>query len=157
MQGNLKPINWRLMQQVVDILSDFNDATVQLSHASSCISEVVPVAFLLQESLKKVTDQDQGVKEFKKKLQTAVLDRMSKYEELDHYAVATLLDSKYDEELSSLAHAHAHVIAHDHARAPCSMLHAHTPYSILLLMLMHTSSVHNPSGTRSTCSGTLPT
>jgi hypothetical protein len=88
-------IQWSLLEKLLKLLQDFYDVTEQLSHASACISEVIPVVYMLTESLDSVTSDDQGVKTFKAKPLSSVKKRMSKYETMEQYSVATLLDQRY--------------------------------------------------------------
>ena len=58
-------------------------------------TQVVPTVFMLRESLELITEEDNGVKTWKKHLLGAVTKRMAVYESIEHFALATVLDPRY--------------------------------------------------------------
>jgi hypothetical protein len=72
----------------------FYEATLQLSHASSCISEVVPVTTILLDALAQGKN-DAGVIGYKFNLRSRLRESMGDFEKDPTYAVATLLDPRY--------------------------------------------------------------
>jgi hypothetical protein len=72
----------------------FYEATLQMSHSSSCISEVVPVVTILLNALAQGKN-DAGVIGYKFNLRSRLRDSMGDFEKNPTYAVATLLDPRY--------------------------------------------------------------
>jgi hypothetical protein len=70
-------------------------ATIQLSHNSCCISEVVPIVSQILENQKNISSEDRGVITLKRNLYKSVEQRMGHFEELEQYAVATLVDPRF--------------------------------------------------------------
>ena len=86
--------DWALMEKVVKVLEVFYEATVRLSSNSACISDVIPTITGLLVTLNVENREDQGVKDFKRKLKAALVERLGSKEELEKYSVATLLDPR---------------------------------------------------------------
>jgi hypothetical protein len=72
----------------------FYEATLQLSHSSSCISEVVPVTTILLNALARGKN-DTGIVGYKFNLMSRLRDSMGNFEKDDTYAVSTILDPRY--------------------------------------------------------------
>ena len=87
--------DWLLMDRVVKILKIFQDATVQFSSSSACISEVVPTVSSLLYALGPGGSGDQGVKDLKRRLHANILHRLGDKEMDEAYSVATLLDPRF--------------------------------------------------------------
>ena len=83
-----------MMERVVKVLQVFFEATEKLSHNSSCISEVIPVVTILLAALDK-GDHDLGVTGMKFNLRSKLRANMGNLEDVDIYAVATLVDPRY--------------------------------------------------------------
>ena len=86
--------DWTLIDQVVDILEPFEDATKWLSYHDASISMVVPIVTSITESLK-TSSADRGVITMKKALKDAMDARFGNVESNEHYTIATFLDAKY--------------------------------------------------------------
>jgi hypothetical protein len=87
--------DWTLMEKVVKVLEVFYEATLKLSSSSACISDVIPIITGLLYTLSPGGNrEDQGVKDFKRKLRASLTDRLGEKELLEHYSVATLLDPR---------------------------------------------------------------
>ena len=67
----------------------------KVSSVALVCTQVVPVVFMLRESLEKITEEDNGVKTWKALLLGSVTKRMAVYETKEHFAVATVLDPRY--------------------------------------------------------------
>ena len=89
------------MGKVVKVLEVFYEATVRLSSSSACISDVVPTVTSLLVALGPGDGDDNGVKDFKRKLKASLLERLGNKEDLEMYSLATLLDPRYDKSLFS--------------------------------------------------------
>ena len=96
-----------LLKKIVKVLDPFFRVTLQLSRDDACISEVnldtlycflvtihqvVPIVTQLKEDLAEVSDDDQGIKGFKRKLLAGVEERMGKLEEQEKYSLSSSLD-----------------------------------------------------------------
>ena len=86
---------WKVTKSVVNVLEPFKSATVQLSSASTCISESIPIASMILESLESSSDTDIGVKDLKKRLKSNLSERTQFMEDNNDYRIATLLDQRY--------------------------------------------------------------
>ena len=91
---NISNAEWTLMDKVVKVLGVFFEATERFSSASSCISEVIPTITGLLVTLTIHDRDDNGVKDFKRKLKDSIERRLGGKETLEHYSVATLLDPR---------------------------------------------------------------
>jgi len=89
--------DWDLMEKVCHVLQCFEEATKMLSGANSSISQAIPFITIIIDELDVKKKEDHGVITFKKILQTAMIDRFSKYESKEEFAIATLLDTRYKE------------------------------------------------------------
>ena len=98
---NITNADWSLMGKVVKVLEVFYEATVRLSSSSACISDVVPTVTSLLVALGPGDGDDNGVKDFKRKLKASLLERLGNKEDLERYSLATLLDPRYDKSLFS--------------------------------------------------------
>jgi hypothetical protein len=78
----------------------FYEATLQLSHSSSCISEVVPVTTILLNALARGKD-DAGVIGYKYNLRSKLRESMGDLEKNLDYALATQVDPRYKSTPSS--------------------------------------------------------
>ena len=87
-------LEWQLLEKVVRVLRPFVDATQMLSQHDASISMAIPVVTSIMASLD-VADADNGVKQMKRNLKTAMQVRFADMEKNDDYAVATLLDCKW--------------------------------------------------------------
>ena len=56
--------------------------------------QVIPVNMVLLKNLETVTDDDFGVKRFKRELLSAMERRLKDFETLDYFAVATLCEKR---------------------------------------------------------------
>ena len=86
--------DWTLIDQVVDILEPFEEATKWLSYHDASISMVVPIVTSITVSLK-TSSADRGVITMKKALKDAMDARFGNVESNEHYTIATFLDAKY--------------------------------------------------------------
>merc|ERR1719430_2319032 len=84
-----------LLKRVCHVLEPFYEATLQLSNDSSCISEVIPIVTQLKESLSKVSEDERGVKTFKKDLLASIERRMGHFEEMEQFSLASALDPRF--------------------------------------------------------------
>ena len=84
-----------MTKSVVNVLEPFKSATVQLSSASTCISESIPIASMIFESLESTSDTDIGIKDLKKRLKNNLSERTQFMEDNNDYRIATLLDQRY--------------------------------------------------------------
>ena len=92
---SLTNADWNLMEKVVKVLEVFYEATLRLSSSSACISDVIPTITGLLYTLSPGGDrEDQGVKDFKRKLKASVTERLGAKELLEQYSIATLLDPR---------------------------------------------------------------
>ena len=55
---------------------------------------MVPIVTQLKEDMSQISDEDHGVKGFKKKLLTGIEVRMGAFEEEEQYAVSSSLDPR---------------------------------------------------------------
>ena len=77
------------------MLEVFYEATRKLSSSSACISDVIPIITGLLYTLSPGGNrEDQGVKDFKRKLRASLTDRLGEKELLEQYSVAALLDPR---------------------------------------------------------------
>ena len=76
--------DWLLMDRAVQVLKIFQDATVQLSSSSACISEVIPTVSSILYALGPGGSGDQGVKDLKRRLHANVLNRLGDKEKDDN-------------------------------------------------------------------------
>ena len=60
------------------------------------ICQVVPIVTQLKESLSNISDEDVGVKTFKRKLLSRVEERISHFETMEIYALSCILDPRLD-------------------------------------------------------------
>ena len=90
---------WKKIGQVIRVLRPFEEATRELSKHDACISQAIPIITSLIRSLEEEATEDVGVLTMKRALKTAMVDRFSRVESNEHYAVATLLDSRYKHHL----------------------------------------------------------
>jgi hypothetical protein len=89
---------WKMMENVVQVLEPFKEATLELSKASASISQTIPTITSLLLTLKPSnSDADSGVKDLKRRLKENLESRTEGYEERDIYSLAVLLDPKYKE------------------------------------------------------------
>ena len=95
LEVSISNAEWTLMEQVVKVLGVFYEATLRMSSASACISEVIPTVTGLLVSLNINNREDHGVKDFKRKLKDSLERRLGGKEMLERYCVATLLDPRY--------------------------------------------------------------
>ena len=91
---NLSNNDWNLMEKIVKILEVFFEATLRFSSSSACISEVIPTVTGLSVTLGVVDQEDNGVKDFKRKLKASLMSRLGEKEMLERYSLATLLDPR---------------------------------------------------------------
>ena len=96
----VKERDWPVMANVVSVLKIFYEITLQLSHASACLSEVIPCVTMLARSLERTGGpEEDGVRMFKDDLRAAVLqkeaNRLSDFEDNEMYIVSTLLDPRF--------------------------------------------------------------
>ena len=83
------------MEKVVKVLKVFYEATLKLSSSSACISDVIPIITGRFYTLSPGGNrEDQGVKDFKRKLRESLTERLGEKELLEQYSVATLLDPR---------------------------------------------------------------
>ena len=87
-------VNWILMERVVAVLSPFKEVTDMLSKRDASISQVIPMATILSKTLEK-SNNDKGVRKMKDDVREGIRLRFSEKENLDHFAVATILDPRY--------------------------------------------------------------
>ena len=88
--------DWELMKKVVKVLEIFVDATDMLSSHDASISMVIPfVTSTIVDLETEDPSQEHGVLTIKRSLTTAMKARFADIETMEHYIVATLLDSKY--------------------------------------------------------------
>ena len=94
LEVSLTNADWTLMEKVVTVLDIFYDATLRFSATTACISEVIPTVTGIIFTLSSEARDDLGVKDFKRKLKTAMVQRLGAKEDLERYSVATLLDPR---------------------------------------------------------------
>ena len=87
--------DWKVTKSVVNVLESFKSATVQLSSASACISESIPIISMIFETLDSSSDTEIGVKDLKKRLKDNLKERTEHMEDEDDFRIATLLDQRY--------------------------------------------------------------
>ena len=96
----VKERDWPVMANVVSVLKIFYEITLQLSHASACLSEVIPCVTMLARSLERTGGpEEDGVRMFKDDLRAAVLqkeaNRLGDFEDNEVYIVSTLCDPRF--------------------------------------------------------------
>ena len=96
----VKERDWSVMANVVSVLKIFYEITLQLSHASACISEVIPCVTMLARSLERTGGpEEDGVRMLKDDLRQAVLrkeaNRLGDFEDNEVYIVSTLCDLRF--------------------------------------------------------------
>ena len=96
----VKERDWTTIANVVNVLKIFYEITLQLSHASACVSEVIPCVTMLARSLERTGGpEEEGVRLFKDDLRVTVLEknanRLGDYADNDFYIVSTLLNPRY--------------------------------------------------------------
>ena len=69
--------DWKKMNQIINVLQIFKDATVTLSHRDASISMVIPIVTSIISDLEEETDQDVGVKGMKRDLKKAMETRFA--------------------------------------------------------------------------------
>ena len=78
---------------VVSVLKIFDEITLQLSHASACLSEVIPCVTMLARSLERTGGpEEDGVRMFKDDLRAAVLQKEANEVNL-HYVLGLILSA----------------------------------------------------------------
>ena len=87
--------DWELIAKCVNILNVFKEATLMLSSSDASISQVIPIVKLIHDSLAVNRRNDRGVITLKRNLSEALSRRFAIKEDLEKYAVATLLDPRY--------------------------------------------------------------
>ena len=112
-KAKFREADWDLMDKLVSVLQVyiavrydvfqrrvycapqvFYEATLQMSHSSSCISEVVPVVTILLDALSRGTN-DAGIIGYKFNLRSKLRESMGDFEKNLNYAMATLVDPRY--------------------------------------------------------------
>ena len=83
------------MEQVIQVLKIFKDATLELSSRDASISMVIPMVTCIISDLEEETEDDRGILGMKRNLKLSMEARFAAIESMDHYAVATILDGKY--------------------------------------------------------------
>ena len=96
----IKERDWTTIANAVSVLRIFYEITLQLSHSSACLSEVIPCVTMLARSLERTGGpEEEGVRLFKDELRETVLkknaNRLGDFEDNDVYLVSTLLDPRY--------------------------------------------------------------
>ena len=96
----VKERDWSVMANVVGVLKIFYEITLQLSHASACLSEVLPCVTMLARSLERTGGaEEDGVRMLKDDLREAVLkkeaNRLGDFEDNEVYIVSTLCDPRF--------------------------------------------------------------
>ena len=96
----VKERDWSVIANVVSVLKIFYEITLQLSHASACLSEVIPCVTMLARSLERTGGpEEDGVRMFKDDLRAAVLqkeaNRLGDFEDNEVYIVSTLCDPRF--------------------------------------------------------------
>ena len=96
----VKERDWPVMANVVSVLKIFYEITLQLSHASACLSEVIPCVTMLARSLERTGGpEEDGVRMFRDDLRAAVLqkeaNRLGDFEDNEVYIVSTLCDPRF--------------------------------------------------------------
>ena len=99
-QIGVKKRDWSVIANVVSVLKIFYEITLQLSHASACLSEVIPCVTMLARSLERTGGpEEDGVRMFKDDLRAAVLqkeaNRLGDFEDNEVYIVSTLCDPRF--------------------------------------------------------------
>jgi len=97
--AKIKERDWVLMANVVTVLKVFYEITLQLSHASACLSEVIPCITMLVRALERTGGpEEEGVRMFKDELRESVLlkdsNRLGDFFDNNFYLVSTLLDPR---------------------------------------------------------------
>ena len=96
----MKKRDWSVIANAVSVLKIFYEITLQLSHASACLSEVIPCVTMLARSLERTGGpEEDGVRMFKDDLRAAVLqkeaNRLGDFEDNEVYIVSTLCDPRF--------------------------------------------------------------
>ena len=86
--------DWKVMERLVDVLKPFQEATVNLSSKSACVSETFPTLASLQHTLKLANNAavDRGVMDLKSRLSDNLKARTEYLEMSDMHTISTLLD-----------------------------------------------------------------
>ena len=85
---------WTKMKQIKAVLKPLEEATKLLSKYDASISTVIPFVTAIIKDLE-CTPADHGVMTWKRALKKNIETRFSDIESNRHYAVATMLDSRY--------------------------------------------------------------
>lgn len=88
--------DWKVIKNTVKVLGSFKEATLELSKASACISQAIPIITSVLHMLKPTnTETDIGVKNLKRRLSENLANRVRSIETSEIHALATLLDPRY--------------------------------------------------------------
>lgn len=90
----LSSSDWNLMEQVINLLNIFNQATLVVSTQTVTASEVIPIVNSTIQELQKPSPQGSGVQGIKNDLLASLKLRYAHVEETLLYAAATLLDAR---------------------------------------------------------------
>lgn len=86
---------WTLIENIVTLLSPFEQLTRQLSSGEASAADVIPSVQALRRLLSREADTDQGVKTTKTALLDAVNKRFASIESDPMFCISTLLDPRY--------------------------------------------------------------
>ena len=88
--------DFRLMEQVVEVLEPFEEATKMLSNSKACISAVIPVVTTIILGLEEIiSGSERGVKGMAKNLKSQMETKFLNIETDKKYYMATALDVNY--------------------------------------------------------------
>ena len=93
--ANLTAQHWGLIENVITLLSPFEQLTRNISSSEASVADVIPSVRALRRLLSKAADTDHAVKTTKTALLESVNKRFSEYEFNDTFLIATLLDPRY--------------------------------------------------------------
>lgn len=87
---------WALLEKIITVLAPFEELTRQMSSSTSSAAEVIPSVTVLKRLLSRENEEDTGIKTMKTTLLEAVQKRFKTIENEPLYAVATLLDPRFN-------------------------------------------------------------
>ena len=121
--ATLNAAQWGVIENLLTILTPFEELTRKISSSAACVSDVIPSIVALTRLLGTSADTDQGIKTAKRTLLDAVNRRFADIQSEPLYCVATLLDARYKDRYFDRENKHR---AHDMLRAAVDKLELET-------------------------------
>jgi hypothetical protein len=91
----LDPNQWNLVQNLIDTLGPFDDATKEVSKHSASVSGMLPMVVMLRRLLERTHEASFGIKTMRKELLTSLNTRFAGLVKVEKAVVATTLDPRF--------------------------------------------------------------